>query len=229
MTADLSSYQRRSAPSVTSRLVPSRFPPISVFASVASPEDLEAVFELEGWTNDRMVANRLAQLPREDWVYGRANASVVMAAFLHGSPGGTRFATETLGAWYAATDVATSVLEVANGLRAEMSLTDLERKTETYREYQARLDGDFADIFGLHPEFHQPGTETYPTTQKFGEVVRREGLDSGLSGIRYQSVRHPGHEAWVSYRPKAIEDVTQARHFEIDVPMTGKVAVRRLG
>jgi len=43
----------------TYRLIPSRYPPISAFESVASEDDLEAVMELEGWTNDRLVLERV--------------------------------------------------------------------------------------------------------------------------------------------------------------------------
>ena len=38
------------APKRTHRLIPSRFPPVNAFETVASPEDLAAVFELEGWS-----------------------------------------------------------------------------------------------------------------------------------------------------------------------------------
>ena len=86
------------APDRTHRLIPSRFPPINTFETVSRPEDLERVLELEGWTNDRLVASRLKRLLASEWVYGRTNASVVMAAFLHGSPQGTRFAGPELGA-----------------------------------------------------------------------------------------------------------------------------------
>jgi hypothetical protein len=40
--------------------------------------------ELEGWTNDRLVPERLARLNKTEWAYGIPNASVVMASFLHG-------------------------------------------------------------------------------------------------------------------------------------------------
>jgi len=36
------------------RIVPSRFPPISLFEAVADPADLEAVYEIEAMTNDRL-------------------------------------------------------------------------------------------------------------------------------------------------------------------------------
>ena len=38
------------------RLIPSRYPVVGLFDRVASPADLEALFELEGWTNDRITA-----------------------------------------------------------------------------------------------------------------------------------------------------------------------------
>ena len=71
------------APQPTYRLIPSRFPPIGLFDTVATAADLEAVMELAGWTNDRLLAERLQRLPREEWVFGRPNSSIVMATFLH--------------------------------------------------------------------------------------------------------------------------------------------------
>lgn len=78
------------APVRAHRLIPSRFPLIAAFETVTAPEDIAPVFELEGWTNDHLLAPRLRRLARSDWVYGRPNASVVMAAFLHGAPQGIR-------------------------------------------------------------------------------------------------------------------------------------------
>ncbi len=90
------------APHPTYRLIPSRFPPIGLFDTVARAADLRAVMELAGWTNDRLVAERINRLPEGEWVHGRPNASVVMAAFLHVAPTGMRFNSADLGAWYAA-------------------------------------------------------------------------------------------------------------------------------
>src|SRR5208282_3774370 len=95
------------APHPAHRLIPSRFPPIGAFDTVADAADAQAVMELEGWTNDRLVAERLARLAQHDWVFGRPNASVVMAAFLHTAPGGLRFNAGELGAWYAAASLIT--------------------------------------------------------------------------------------------------------------------------
>ncbi len=130
----------------THRLIPSRFPPIGAFDDVATPEDLQAVMELEGWTNDRLVAERLARLPRAEWVYGRPNASVVMASFLHTPPSGLRFSSGALGAWYGAMRVETAIAEVGHHLRREMVRSRMERFTATYRAYGARIAGRHLDI-----------------------------------------------------------------------------------
>lgn len=215
------------APERTHRLIPSRFPPVDAFETVTRPDDLAPVLELEGWTNDRLVASRLRRLPKHEWVYGRANASVVMAAFLHGAPQGTRFAGPDLGAWYAASALETAVLEVANGVRRELALSALEQKTEELREYTARLEGDFVDIRGTRPDLHDPDPASYPAAQVFGRSVRA----GPHAGIVYDSVRHTGGVNWVCYRPSRVQDVLQARHFRVVVPRSGKVVVdeRRAG
>ncbi len=210
------------APRVTHRLIPTHFPPVQTFEGIASPDDLAAVLELEGWTNDRLVLHRLRRLPPEAWVYSVPNASIVMAAFLHGSPEGLRFTGASLGAWYASSTVETGLLEVLNGVRRELSLTVLDEKTEEYREYTASLGGDFVDIRGAHPDLHDP--DSYAASQRFGERVRA----SERSGIAYDSVRDAGGTNWVCYRPRNIEQVVQGRHYRARVPRAGRVIVELL-
>lgn len=212
------------APDRTHRLIPSRFPPVDTFETVTRPGDLEAVLELEGWTNDRLVASRLKRLPRSEWVHGRACASIVMAAFLHGAPQGTRFAGPDLGAWYAASAFVTAVTEVANGIRREIALSALQQKTEDLRDYTARLDGFFVDIRGTRPDLHDPDPASYPVAQAFGRSVRA----GPHAGIAYDSVRHSGGTNWVAYRPTRVLDVLQERHVRLIVPQMGKVHVSRL-
>src|SRR6476619_6148269 len=95
------------------RLVPSRYPVVGLLDRVASAADLEALFELEGWTNDR-ISNEFGLLhtvPESEWVTGQPMATVVMAAFCHPRPGGGRFSTDERGAWYAGRTIATALAE----------------------------------------------------------------------------------------------------------------------
>jgi hypothetical protein len=214
------------APNPAHRLIPSRFPPIEAFDTVALADDLQAVKALEDWTNDRLVADRLARLPHNEWVYGQRNSSVVMAAFLHVAPGGSRFNSTDLGAWYAAAALRTAVVEVAHHLRRELVARKKASERRTYREYTSILLGSYLDIRGqqaTREELYDPSN--YAAAQVFGESVRA----SGGAGIIYDSVRHTDGVAIVSHRPRNITKVTQAGHFEIHVQAaTSRVEVRRL-
>src|SRR3546814_16602232 len=95
--------------------------------------------ELSGWTNDREVADRIARLPENQWVYGRPNSSVIMASFLHVAPDGMRFNRAELGAWYAAKAVETAIAEVAHHLRREAIARGEISMSRKYRSYSAEL------------------------------------------------------------------------------------------
>jgi hypothetical protein len=214
------------APHPSFRLIPSRFPPIGLFDTVATGADLAAAMELAGWTNDRLVAERVVRLPREDWVHGRPNASIVMAAFLHVPPGGNRFNGPDLGAWYAAAAFPTAAAEVAHHLRREAVATSVPLMRRQFRCYEARLEGDFLDLRGesaARPEVLHP--VSYATSQVFGETIRA----NGGTGLVWDSLRHVGGVCVVSFRPRAILDVVQTEHVEITVTARlPRIEVRRL-
>ncbi|MBY5357146.1 RES family NAD+ phosphorylase [Rhizobium leguminosarum] len=214
------------APRPSYRLIPSQFPPIGLFETVTRAADLEAVMELVGWTNDRLVADRIQRLPEDQWVYGIANASIVMAAFLHVAPGGMRFNGPDLGAWYAADDLRTAAAEVGHHLRREAYARGVATMARTYRSYAANLVGDYLDIRGeesLRPDVYD--ATSYAASQVLGEEVR----SSGGAGILYDSVRLKGGVAIVAHRPRNIQRVVQADHFEITVSATDRrIDVRKL-
>lgn len=182
--------------------------------------------ELAGWTNDRLVAERVARLPREEWVYGRPNASVVMAAFLHAPPTGMRFSGPDLGAWYAAAALTTAVIEVAHHLRREAAATGKAALKRTYRTYTAELAGSYLDVRGGQPsraELYDP--QSYAAGQVFGEKVRADGGD----GLLFASVRHAGGVDVVAYRPSKVMNVVQTDHYELTVgPASNEIQARKL-
>jgi predicted NUDIX family NTP pyrophosphohydrolase len=203
---------RAPAPQPAFRLIPSRFPPIGLFDTVATGSDLAAVMELVGWTNDRLVAHRIARLPEAEWVYGRPNASIVMAAFLHVAPGGSRFNGPDLGAWYAAAEIRTAAAEVAHHLRREAADRGIASLERTYRAYTCRLAGDHVDIVGrkgVDPAVF--ASASYGASQAFGEKLRGDGE----AGILYGSLRFAGGLNVVAFRPRHILDVVQSDHFRI--------------
>jgi hypothetical protein len=211
-------------PDPTFRLIPSRFPPIAAFDTVASPDDLQAVMELEGWTNDRLVVERIVRLPRDEWVYGTPNASIVMASFLHAAPSGLRFSSAELGAWYSSMAINTAIFEVSHHLRREAHRSGLPEMRGQYRTYSATLDGAYEDIRGqqaARPDLYS--LTDFAASAVFGEEIRRTG-----DGVIYDSLRHASGVNVVAYRPRKIQQVTQREHFELTVPVVGRIIARRL-
>ncbi len=212
-----------SPPAHTWRLIPSRFPPIGAFDTVSTTADLEAVMELEGWTNDRLVVERLGRLPKSEWVFGIPNASVVMAAFLHAAPSGGRFNGPELGAWYAGAALNTAIAEVAHHLRREAVSRSLTETRRVFRCYSSKLLGDdyvdLRDMQAERPELYAP--LDYAASQSFGESTRA----SNKSGIMYDSLRHAGGMNVVGFRPLQITEVMQAQHYDILAPVRGKIVV----
>ncbi|WP_241665535.1 RES family NAD+ phosphorylase [Teichococcus oryzae] len=205
------------APAPTYRLIPSKFPPIGLFDSVATAADVAAVMELVGWTNDRLVEERLRRLPEKEWVYGRPNSSVVMATFLHAPPAGARFNGPDLGAWYAAAALRTAAFEVAHHLRREAVATGRAVLARDYRTYTAELAGSYLDIRRRQDDradIYHPGS--YVASQALGEHIRA----SGGAGIIYDSVRHRGGVNIVAHRPRNVLKVIQTDHWRIAVQAT---------
>jgi hypothetical protein len=197
-----------------------------LFDTVATGADLAAVMDLVGWTNDRLVAERIARLPQSEWVYGTPNASIVMAAFLHVAPGGMRFNGSELGAWYASDDIRTAAAEVGHHLRREATARSVPAMSRTYRTYTATLLGDYLDIRGQQTKYPDVyASDRYDASQQFGENVRA----SSSAGILYASLRYQSGNNVVAFRTRNIADIVQEDHFEITVSAIDRtINVRKL-
>src|SRR4051812_39797973 len=132
----------------TARLVPSRFPVVGLFDRVADADDLEALFELEAWTNDRISAELgvLNCVGRDEWVVGQPMASVVMAAYCHPRPGGGRFSDEQRGAWYAGRTLETALAESVYHRSREVAEVGAYDTRMQIRVYLADFSARFQDV-----------------------------------------------------------------------------------
>ncbi len=193
----------------TCRLIPSRYPPIGILDRVASPDDLDAVFALEGLTNDRLraEAGQIHRLPKSDWVVGQPMASVVMASFCHPRSGGGRFNSEHRGAWYAGRQLETAQREVIYHRGRELAEVGLHEARMEMRLYLADFTGDFHDVREGWDQAHDPAH--YTTSQHLANVL----LEAGSLGVTYRSVRHAGGECVACFRPGAVTNVRPSRHF----------------
>jgi hypothetical protein len=197
----------------TCRLIPSRYPPVGILDAVAKPEDLELVFELEGWTNDRMSAELgiLWRLPPAEWVLGRPMASVIMAAFCHPRPEGSRFNGPDRGAWYAAFSLSTAHAEAIFHRAEELAEIGISDTRVEMRQYLADFDAAFHDIREVIPENEQYHS---PHNHKASQKLAQELLDIGSNGVLYRSVRQARGECIACFRPPLVTNVRPGAHFE---------------
>ena len=138
-------------------------------------------------------------------------ASVVMAAFCHPPPGGSRFASENRGAWYAARSMATAVAE------------SVFRRTEELREigaFETRVEmrvylADFRARFHDVRAHKRAWSDVYdPDDYTAGQALARRLLDDGSNGIVYRSVRDADGECLACFRPTLVRNVRVGGHYE---------------
>lgn len=197
----------------TFRLIPSRYPSTGILDRIAAPEDLDAIIELESWTNDRISTELglLHRLPKEEWVVGKRMSSVIMAAFTQPRITGARFSSGERGAWYAAHTLETAHAEVVFHRTKELEEIGVFETFVQVRAYLADFAAEFHDIRGSNPEFKPLYSPvSYAASQKFGQHL----LDDGSNGVVYRSVRHKGGECLACFRPKQVKNVRQSEHFE---------------
>lgn len=191
------------------RIVPSRFPPIQLFERVTEPDDLEAIFELESLTNPRLrdEVGDLRLVAPEDRVSG-PGASIIMAAFTHLNPDGSRFADGAYGVFYAANDLDTAIAETKHHRERFMRATAQGRMDLDMRVYLVDLDGELHDLRGgksAYPLVYH--NDNYAAGQHLARTLRKDGSN----GIAYDSVRRTGGECAAIFRPRLLSNARQER------------------
>jgi hypothetical protein len=182
------------------RLVPSRFPPISLFERVASADEFDAVVAVEMLTNPRLrqEIGEIDLVEPDERVFGPGSAPV-MASFCHLNRDGSRFSDGSWGVYYAAARLETAVAEVSYHRERFLAATQQEAIDTDLRVYIAAVKKPLHDVraprwSALHD------SNDYATPQA---LARR--LHAARSwGLVYRSVRDPGHDCIAALRPKAI-------------------------
>ncbi len=192
------------------RIIPSRFPPIQLFERVTDPDDLEAIFELEALTNPRLrdQVGDIRLVSPEDRVSG-PGSSIIMAAFTHLNPEGSRFTDGTYGVFYAANDLDTAIMETIYHRERFMRATTQPHMELDMRVYLVDLDGDLHDLRGQKSAiplvYHN---ENYGAGQHLARALRKDGSN----GIAYDSVRRDDGECVAVFRPRLLSNSRQERH-----------------
>lgn len=192
------------------RLVPSRYPPVSLFDAVADPADLEVVFAVEALGNPRLreAAGELSLVPPGDRISG-PGTSPIMAAFTHLNPEGSRFSDGTWGVFYAARVLDTAIAEVGHHRARFLARTNEPAIEIDLRCYRVTVRAALVELRGGNAIAEVLDPDSYAASQDFGRRQR----EAGAAGIVYASVRHPGGECVALFRPTAtVPPARQAEH-----------------
>lgn len=193
------------------RIIPSKFPPQSLFDWAESKEELEQIAALEGLTNDRLLHTygNLNLVAKEDWQSG-IGSTPLMAAFTHlGQP--SRFSDATFGVYYAANTQRAAIKETIFHRERFYTASKESACVLTMREYIAYVQKPLVDL--RDKDYHyllDPNPKHYTLSQTLGRKLR----DEQHFGLIYPSVRDETAECVAIFRPIALTIPTQGTHFE---------------
>lgn len=192
------------------RIIPSRFPPVSLFEDVADPADLDTVYQVECLTNDRLrdEVGDLQLVAPEERISG-PGTGYIMAAFTHVSVEGGRFHDGSYGSFYAAGDRPTAVAETVYHRERFLRHSQAPAQEIDMRVLRARVSAEMHDIRGMRDEL--PAVY-HPTDYSAGQALARTLRAEGSWGIGYDSVRRDGGECFAVLRPRAVTECKQAEH-----------------
>lgn len=170
------------------RIVPTRYPTITLFDRVADAADFEALYALESMTNERMreELGHIERVPRSERVFGPGSGPI-MAAFTHVNVIGSRFSDGAYGVFYAARERATAVAETRHHHGRFLAATRQGPMHLPMRLYRVAID---ARLHDLRPAGAAAAAIYDPDDYAAARSLGRRLHAAGSAGVAYRSVRH---------------------------------------
>ncbi|KTC89121.1 RES family NAD+ phosphorylase [Legionella drozanskii] len=191
------------------RLIPSKFPPVTLFDWADSLEELEQIALLEGLTNERILLElgKINLIDKEDWI-GGPGSTPIMAAFTH-TGFGSRFSDGNFGVYYAASSLETAIKETCFHRERFYSASNEKPCSISMREYLSKIRKPLVDITDKRYEkLFNPDPANYSISQEFGKKIHEDKH----WGLLYPSVRNINGLCMGIFRPPALEIPIQGCH-----------------
>jgi hypothetical protein len=210
----------------THRLIPSRHLPRgdSVLVAIADDDEhLQAIFELDAATNERVLAahQRLPGIGLEELVFAVPHASVINAAFCHAHPLGGRFNGPERGAWYAGFELETAQAEVAFHKTVQLAEIGRFEDSITYDDYLADFSANFHDLRQARGFKACLDRDSYIESQALAErLMQGESL-----GVVYPSVRRASGTCVACFRPALVGNVRRGKTYRFTWNGTAEPAI----
>lgn len=196
------------------RLINSKLPTIDLFEDVASAGDFEDLYELQAFTNPRLLSEvgNLDYLDVDEAPWGIPGCSYAVAAFTHIAPDGSRFSNGDYGMLYMADEMETAIQEVAyHQGKYIANIEDLAFDRLVFRGLACTFSSSTihdATTLPLSDVIYAP--DNYAESQVLGRELRKGGSD----GLAYWSVRAPSKTCWGLFTPRGVEAIVQTTHYE---------------
>jgi RES domain len=172
------------------RIVPTRYPAVSLFDRVADADDFDALYALEALSNERArdALGQVERVPKEQRVYGPGSGPI-MAAFTHINVLGSRFSDGRHGVFYAARDRATALAETRHHHARFLAATRQGPTHLPMRLYSVAIDARLHDLRPVEAvDDAVYDADDYSAARTLGHRLHA----GGSAGVVYRSVRRPG-------------------------------------
>ena len=192
------------------RILPTRYPAVTLFDRVADAADFDALYALEAMTNERVrdEVGQIQRVPREQRRFG-PGSSPIMAAFTHVNLDGSRFSDGRCGVFYAARERATAIAETRHHHARFLQATAQPAMHLPMRLYHVAIDARLHDLRPRVAAFeacHDP--DSYAATRELARRLRAAGSD----GVVYRSVRQAGGQCVGLFNPLGARDCLHAAY-----------------
>lgn len=196
------------------RLIPSKYPPISLFDDVANHDEFESLFYIQELTNPR-IRNELGSLnrvPANERPYGIRGCNYALGPFVHINPSGSRFSNGEFGVFYAADEVQTAIAETRYHQERYFSgIAGLKYDRLSMRCLKTQFTASLLDIRSAefeNEDWHNP--DDYSSAQILGSALKIKAE----TGLVYNSVRAANKICYALFTPQIINDVIQTSHYD---------------
>jgi hypothetical protein len=182
------------------RIVPTRYPAVSLFDRVASADDFDALYALEAMTNERVrdEIGQIERVPQDQRIYGPGSGPI-MAAFTHVNVLGSRFSAGSYGVFYAAHDRTTAVAETRYHHGNFLAATAQAAMHLPMRLYHVAVD---ARLHDLRPAGAVDAAVYDALNYSAAQAVGGRLHAAGSAGVAYRSVRHGRGQCVGLFKPR---------------------------
>ena len=182
------------------RIVPTRYPAISLFDRVADAEDFDALYALESMSNERAreELGQIERVPREQRLYGPGSGPI-MAAFTHINTLGSRFSAGHYGVFYAARERSTATAETRHHHGRFLAATRQGPLHLPMRLCTVAID---ARLHDLRPPGSVDAAVYAPDSYAASQGLGAELNVAGSAGVAYRSVRQARGQCVGLFKPR---------------------------